>query len=119
MALGRRSTVARYSGKLSQVQSMPAIIASVGMSSTAVRQRANHSRSSGLQGANAKPQLPMITLVTPCQHEQLPSGSQLTCASICVVPAMNPGSNDHPLGIDRALGGRADTADLDDPSAFD
>ena len=75
---------------------MPAIIASVGMSSTAVRQRANHSRSSGLQGASAKPQLPMTTLVTPCQHEQLPSGSQATCASIWVWPSMKPGATISP-----------------------
>src|SRR5262249_17048272 len=46
----------------------------------------------GLQGASAKPQLPMITLVTPCQHEQLPSGSQLTCASMCVCPSIKPGA---------------------------
>jgi hypothetical protein len=76
--------VARYSGKLSHVQSMPAAIASVGMSSTADRQRAYQSRSSGLQGASAKPQLLMTTEVTPCQHEQLPSGSQATWASMWV-----------------------------------
>ena len=84
IAFGRRSTVARYSGKVSHVQSIPAIIASVGMSSTAVRQRANHSRSLGVHGASAKPQLPMITVVTPCQQEQLPSRSHATCASMWV-----------------------------------
>ena len=45
----------------------------------------------GLHGASAKPQLPITTLVTPCQHEQLPSGSQATCASICVWPSIKPG----------------------------
>jgi len=84
IALGKRSTVARYSGNVSQVQSIPAIIASVGMSSTAVRQRANHSRSAGGHGASANPQLPMITVVTPCQQEQLPIRSHATWASMWV-----------------------------------
>ena len=75
---------------------MPASIASVGMSSTAVRHRANHSRSSGLHGASANPQFPMTTLVTPCQHEQLPIGSQATCASMWVWPSMNPGATISP-----------------------
>src|SRR5260221_5473704 len=96
IALGRRSTVARYSGKVSHVQSMPAAIASVGISSTADRQRAYQSRSSGLHGASAKPQLLITTLVTPCQHEQLPSGSQATCASMCVWPSMKPGETIRP-----------------------
>ena len=75
---------------------MPAAIASVGMSSTADRQRAYHSRSPGLQGASAKPQLPITTDVTPCQHEQLPSGSQATCASMWVWPSMKPGATISP-----------------------
>ena len=52
--------------------------------------------SSGLQGASAKPQLPMITLVTPCQHEQLPIRSHATCASMCVWPSMKPGATIRP-----------------------
>ena len=79
---------------------MPAIIASVGMSSTAVRQRANHSRSSGLHGASANPQLPMITVVTPCQHEQLPIRSHATCASMWVWPSMKPGATIEAVGVD-------------------
>ena len=75
---------------------MPASIASVGMSSTAVRQRANHSRAWGLHGASANPQLPMTTVVTPCQQEQLPMGSQATCASMCVWPSMKPGATIRP-----------------------
>jgi hypothetical protein len=66
------------------------------MSSTAERQRAYHSRSSGLQGARAKPQLLITTEVTPCQHEQLPSGSHATCASMCVWPSMKPGETISP-----------------------
>ena len=75
---------------------MPASMASVGMSSTAVRQRANHSRSAGRQGARANPQFPMITVVTPCQQEQLPIRSHATWASMWVWPSMNPGATISP-----------------------
>jgi len=37
------------------------------------------------------------TVVTPCQHEQLPSGSQNTCASIWVWPSMKPGVTTWPV----------------------
>src|SRR5205814_10177213 len=83
-------------GKVSHVQLMPAAMASVGMSSTADRQRAYQSRSAGLQGASAKPQLLITTEVTPCQHEQLPSGSHATCASMWVWPSMKPGDTISP-----------------------
>ena len=98
---------------------MPASIASVGMSSTAVRQRANHSRSSGLQGASANPQLPMITVVTPCQQEQLPMpvpGHLRVHVGVAVDEARR---DDQAVGVDRALGRRADAADLDDPAMLD
>ena len=86
---------------------MPAAIASFGMSSTASRHSANHSRASGLQGASAKPQLPITTVVTPCQQEQLPSGSQATCASMCVWPSMKPGATTMPsASIVRSAGAR-------------
>ena len=84
---------------------MPAAIASVGMSSTADRQRAYQSRSSGLQGASAKPQLLMTTEVTPCQHEQLPSGSHATCASMWVWPSMKPGETISPSASMRCAPG--------------
>ena len=92
MAFGNDSTAARYSGKVSQRQSIPATMASLGMSSTASRHSANHSLASGLQGASANPQLPMTTLVTPCQQEQVPAGSHATCASMWVWPSMKPGA---------------------------
>ena len=37
--------------------------------------------SSGLAGANPTPQLPIITVVTPCQPDGVMYGSQVTCAS--------------------------------------
>jgi hypothetical protein len=46
---------------------------------------------SSAHGASVKPQLPITTLVMPCQHEDVPSGSQKTCASMCVWPSMKPG----------------------------
>jgi hypothetical protein len=52
--------------------------------------------SASAQGASVKPQLPITTLVTPCQHEQVPSGSQNTWASMWVCPSMNPGDTTIP-----------------------
>ena len=98
---------------------MPASIASVGMSSTAVRQRANHSRSSGLHGASAKPQLPMMTLVTPCQQEQLPIRSHATWASMWVWPSMKPGATISPSASMVRSAADADAPDLDDAAVLD
>ena len=53
-------------------------------------------RSGAAHGASVKPQLPITTLVTPCQHEHVPSGSQKTCASMCVWPSMKPGATTWP-----------------------
>ena len=39
------------------------------------------SRSSGRHGANPKPQLPITTLVTPCQPDMVHHGSQKTWLS--------------------------------------
>ncbi|WP_428686553.1 hypothetical protein [Reyranella sp.] len=38
----------------------------------------------------------ITTDVTPCQQEQLPSGSHATCASMCVWPSMKPGEMINP-----------------------
>ena len=48
------------------------------------------------QGASVKPQLPITTLVMPCQHEHVPSGSQKIWASMWVWPSMNPGATTCP-----------------------
>lgn len=42
------------------------------------------------------PQLPITTLVTPCQHEHVPRGSQKTWASMCVWPSTKPGATTCP-----------------------
>ena len=82
MPLGRRSTESRYSGKVSQVHLIPAFMASGAMSSARSRLRMTISFSLSLHGASEKPQLPITTLVMPCQQEHVPSGSQETWASI-------------------------------------
>ena len=47
-------------------------------------------------GASVNPQLPMTTLVMPCQQEDVPSGSQKTCASMWVWPSTKPGATTWP-----------------------
>jgi hypothetical protein len=61
----RRSTEARYSGKVSKSQGIPAARVAGFMSSTFSRVRAMVSRWSGRVGAMEKPQLPATTVVTP------------------------------------------------------
>jgi len=77
----RRSTDARYSGKVAKSHGMPAASAATSMSSTFSRVRAINSWCSGRVGAIEKPQLPATTDVTPCQHDEVKPGSQKTCAS--------------------------------------
>ena len=90
-SLRERSTASRYSAKLVQLQSMPAARAAPEMSSARSRLRTTRARASGDAGASVKPQWPMTTVVTPCQHEFVPSGSQNTWASRWVWPSMKPG----------------------------
>ena len=56
----------------------------------------------GRHGASVNPQLLITTEVTPWVHEQLPSGSHITCASMWVWPSMKPGETIKPVGIDGA-----------------
>ncbi len=82
MPLGSDARVSRNSGKVVQRQSMPASIAWGGMSSARWRLRTTMALSFAAHGASVKPQLPMTTLVMPCQQEDVPSGSQNTWASM-------------------------------------
>ncbi len=79
--LGRSSRARRYSGNVSKHQSMPASRASIDMPSTFSSVRTTMSRCSGRVGAIPKPQLPITTLVTPCQLDGVRSPSHSTCAS--------------------------------------
>ena len=60
---------------------MPSASAVPGMSSTPSMSWMSHSSAPGRTGANPTPQLPMTTVVTPCQHDGVSSGSHVTCPS--------------------------------------
>ncbi len=66
-------------------------MAAGGMSSALWRFRTTKCLSDAAQGARVKPQLPITTLVMPCQHDEVPSGSQKICASMWVCPSTKPG----------------------------
>src|SRR2546426_1067582 len=91
MPLGRESRHSRNSGKVVQRHSMPASMAAGGMSSARWRLRTTRCLFSLAQGASVKPQLPITTEVMPCQQDEVPSGSQKICASMCVWPSTKPG----------------------------
>jgi hypothetical protein len=76
-----RSTASRYSGKVSNVQGMPANSASTDMPSTFSSVLAIVSRPTGRVGAIPNPQLPITTVVTPCHEEGVRLGSHSTWAS--------------------------------------
>ena len=69
MTWARWSSTSRNSGKVSQPHWMPALSAAPGMSSTPSMRPISHSCRSGATGAKPTPQLPMTTVVTPCQHD--------------------------------------------------
>ena len=60
---------------------MPSANAVPGMSSTPSISWISHSRSLARAGAKPTPQLPVTTVVTPCQPEGVTSGSQVTWPS--------------------------------------
>jgi hypothetical protein len=66
---------------VTQSQGMPTRIVSSGTASLRDRASMARSRSSGSQGAKPNPQLPMTTLVTPCQPDMVHHGSQNTWLS--------------------------------------
>src|SRR5262249_12562850 len=82
--------------KVVQLQRMPAAIAEAEMSSARSRLRTTMALSASAQGASVKPQLPITTLVIPCQHDDVPIGSQKICASMCVWPSTKPGATTMP-----------------------
>ena len=73
------------------------------MSSARSRLRTTSARASSRTGASVNPQLPITAVVTPCQHEFAPCGSQNTWASMWVCPSMKPGVTTWPsASISRA-----------------
>ncbi len=78
---GMRSRASRYSGKVSHSQRMPSCRAVPGMSSTPSMSSISQSRLAGSTGAKPTPQLPITTVVTPCQPDGASSGSQVAWPS--------------------------------------
>ena len=66
-----RSMLSRNSGKVSQSQRIDACIMDRGIVSVRSMRSMARSRSSGWTGAKPKPQLPMATVVTPCQPDSV------------------------------------------------
>ena len=66
---------------MTQSQGMPTRMVLSGTASLRETVSMARSRSSGRQGANPNPQLPMTTLVTPCQLDMVHHGSQNTWLS--------------------------------------
>ncbi len=81
IARGMRSSASRYSPTDSQSHWMAARSDAPGMPSTPSMRPISQSRRSGAAGANPTPQLPMTTVVTPCQIDGVSSGSHVTCPS--------------------------------------
>ena len=82
----------------SSIRATPAPTGS--MSSARSRLRTTSARASSRTGASVNPQLPITAVVTPCQHEFAPCGSQNTWASMWVWPSMKPGRHHVALGVD-------------------
>src|SRR4029450_441328 len=103
MPFGSVSSTSRNSAKVFHRHSMPASIASSEMSSARWRLRMTRCRSSLAQGASVKPQLPITTVVIPCQQEQVPKGSQKIWASMWVWPSTKPGATTWPSASKTSL----------------
>ena len=98
---------------------MPASIASVGMSSTAVRQRANHSRVRGLARGQRESAVAHDhgghTVPARAGADPVPRHLRVHVG----VTVDEAGRDDQPVGVDGALGRRPDATDLDDAAAPD
>ena len=79
--LGTRSSESRYSANDSHCQSMPSWRAVPGMSSTPSISSMRKLSAPGRTGAKPTPQLPITTVVTPCQLDGVTSASHVTCPS--------------------------------------
>ena len=75
---------------------MPAASAVPGMSSTPSMRPMSQSWRLGATGAKPTPQLPITTVVTPCQQEGVSSGSHVICPSKCVWMSTKPGVTSSP-----------------------
>ena len=118
-ASASRSTASRYSGNVSHSHWMPADSAAPGMSSTPSIRPMSQSCLSGCTGAKPTPQLPITTVVTPCQHVGVSSGSQVTWPSKCVCTSTKPGVTSAPSASIVSRARAVDRADLGDDAVGD
>ncbi|CFN99236.1 Uncharacterised protein [Bordetella pertussis] len=81
MSCSIRSVARRKSGNVSQAQSSPSCSAMPGMSSTPSISSIRLPRSAARTGANPTPQLPITTVVTPCQLDGARREFQMICPS--------------------------------------
>ncbi len=89
------------------------------MSSARSRLRTTSARASSRTGASVNPQLPITAVVTPCQHEFAPCGSQNTWASRWVWPSMKPGVTTWPSASISCVAALADPAHPGDHAVDD
>ena len=89
------------------------------MSSTVSIIAARVPRSAGLQGAKVTPQLPIITVVTPCQLTGVSSGSQPIWASRWVWMSTKPGETISPAASISFLARAGLAADRGDVAIVD
>ena len=101
-ATPRRSIAAMYCGKLSQSHATPRISTSCGSASTLTRSHAIVDCWPGRQGATPTPQLPISSVVTPCQHEQVSSGSHEICRVVMRMDIDEAGREHRAAGVDFA-----------------
>ena len=85
------------------------------MSSARSRLRSRAARASLARGCQREAAVAHHAVVTPCQHDDVPSGSQNSCASMCVWPSTNPGVTTWPSASISSRARAVDLADGHDP----
>ena len=86
---------------------MPSASAVPGMSSTPSISWISHCSLPGRTGAKPTPQLPITTVVTPCQHDGLSSGIPRHLAVVVGVHVDETGGHDQSIGVDDLPAGSA------------
>ena len=113
------SSASRYSAKLSHCQSMPSCSAVPGMSSTPSMSSMRKPSLPGRTGAKPTPQLPITTVVTPCQLDGVMLRVPDDLAVVVRVDVDPARGDDEPVGVDLPGAASADAADLGDHAAVD
>ena len=111
MPLGKPSSESSHSGNVVQLQRMPAAMAAPEMSSARSRLRTTMALSASAQGASVKPQLPMTTLVMPCQQERRAERVPEDLRVHVGVAVDEAGGDDQAVGVDDLARALADAPD--------